>query len=252
MLYILRENWECAFYELIPYASYKTTSKYENLQESSTYIHTQSSVARSVTEDWERKSAKMSSIYEGSYLIVAATASAGDDAGFLGPRQARYLTKSIRGTMNPPNDGSSDIKVRIGMVHCTNTNAKPLARRAWTYQERLVPRRVLSYRFSEVTFEWKSSRWCECGRNETYGGYADRVAYFRSLTVPFKTQSLYNYCYTTLVREYMDLNLTEKTDRLPALSALAKQYQARTGDTYIVMEGVAQCRIDGGNTHYIC
>lgn len=99
-------------------------------------------------EDWERESAKMLSIYNNSYLTVAATRSSDSSEGFLGPRADRefveleYVRAGISGKVLAFNLPLREELVKLDYITLPN---EPLSKRAWSLQERVLSYRVLIY-----------------------------------------------------------------------------------------------------------
>jgi hypothetical protein len=168
--------------------------------------------------DWEEEAPKMSEMYGNSYLTIAAFVAVDAKSGFLNDRMAKFLPKVLNG---------NGLRCRSEIDHVSWPALEPMVTRAWCYQERLVPRRVLSYRVAEVTWECRSTHWCECGRAESYSG-ADRITYERRLLGhKLDEKMMYDYWHQKLIVEYTKLSLTRETDRLAAISALADQFKER-------------------------
>ncbi|KAI8662094.1 HET domain-containing protein [Fusarium sp. Ph1] len=171
-------------------------------------------------EDWEQESKCMARIYQDSYLTIAAAVGQSDSDGFVKERRETFR----------PHEAARGIYWREEVDHFVHNRLEPLATRAWCFQERLVPRRVLTFHRAEVTFECRLAHWCECGRNESYGLTPDRIAHDRMLLKGAATEEeLVDYWYSTIIRDYTRLSLSYERDRLPALSAIASQIHAKTG-----------------------
>src|SRR5271170_3384481 len=95
-------------------------------------------------QDWETESAIMGSIYEGSYLTIAASTSSSDRQGFLENAESRYAYLSWDLFWE---DSSLLSGIKVRSIHDARErfDEEPLATRAWTFQERLLPRRLLTY-----------------------------------------------------------------------------------------------------------
>lgn len=91
----------------------------------------------------------MSEIYGNSYVTIAAFVDVDTHSGFLRERPDKVLSKShIR-----------SIKSRKEIDHVSSLGRERLVQRARCYQERLVPRRVISLHVAEVTWECRSDHW---------------------------------------------------------------------------------------------
>ncbi|KAK1720344.1 uncharacterized protein BDZ83DRAFT_536439, partial [Colletotrichum acutatum] len=86
-----------------------------------------------------------------------------------------------------------------------------LMTRGWVMQERLLSRRFVIFAPNEVMWECYESSQCEC---DDKGEHAAR--------------NLRNW-WRRLVERYTTLDLTQESDRLPAIMGLAIQYGRRTG-----------------------
>lgn len=102
------------------------------------------------TNDWDQESAKMASIYENSYLTIAATSSSDGNGGLLFPKNDyRFVHCSKNGSRYP-------IHVRcLAEEHLepswnTRLEAHPVLNRGWCYQERLLAPRVLHFGCHDV------------------------------------------------------------------------------------------------------
>lgn len=168
--------------------------------------------------DWEIESSKMAAIYKSSYLTIAAALAPDDHHGFLQPRNRSVATIYQHKTVN----SSTDIHVRQAIDHYDQP--QPLCKRAWAFQERYVSRRVVSYRAEELVWHCMDAKWCECA----YTDYNIRH-YVNAGAVNQHGALLWDH----IVPKYARLDLTKRSDRLPALSAIAKIVQDELGSPYL-------------------
>ena len=101
----------------------------------------------------------MCDIYRNSSLTISAACSASDLSGFLWetPPQARVNHEDML---------SSD----------------PIHTRAWTFQETLLPRRLLSFGSCEMYWECERHKTCQCGRIDSYETEVDGRRGYRQST----------------------------------------------------------------------
>lgn len=206
-------------------------------------------------EDWEIESANMASIYNNSYLTIAATKSRDGSGGFYSdtpdfevfgttPEGEPYLL-FFRERIDHHIDVIGDHDETDGVEIDSNENYDrptsvyyPLLTRAWVYQERMLSTRVLHFGRYELFFECNSNLACECESIQYYGSSG-------AATVPRikiehgdildadNVTSHENYQYEiarlwrTMVSSYTALLLTKASDRLPAMGGLAKHMATR-------------------------
>lgn len=110
--------------------------------------------------DFHAEAAKMSDIYRDSILTIAASCSASDSAGFL---QDRLVGDDVELAETETQD---PIHVRQAIDHSRMIRNDPIHARAWTFQETILPHRLLSFGSHEASWECETLRKCECGQIE--------------------------------------------------------------------------------------
>ncbi|OCL03224.1 HET-domain-containing protein [Glonium stellatum] len=184
-------------------------------------------------DDWARESANMAAIYHGSLLTLAATRAESSSAGMFAripPEFKEHELVSGTGLNGIP----YSIFVRIAHGHQEGsipTREHPLLTRAWVFQERLLSSRVLHFGHFEMLWECAGATSCECLRAK----YIPEKLFINQ-TVAFKRTIERNFrvrAWHGIIQEYTKLNLSYHSDRLPALSGLAKAITAQTGDQYL-------------------
>jgi hypothetical protein len=174
-------------------------------------------------EDWEIESAKMGSYYKNSWLTIGAglpgvsglfaertcneiycRLQIQDD---LGPSTLYFTSNPLQ---NPKREDQNPEKVdSIGMKSST------LDSRAWTLQEEALSPRFLSFEPTQVYFRCGPHVELECGLR----------GFTAALRNPLAQNLLKPEDWTNIVKGYASRQLTIETDKLPALSGLARSYR---------------------------
>lgn len=194
-------------------------------------------------QDWETQSANMAQIYSNSHLTIAATAATDSRAGLFhdrwtsmkGQEHVKIPITSSQITANQ----KIFMRPNLHLAHDRFKNMEnasshildaPLLTRAWPFQERLLPSRTLHFHAEELIWECKSSVQCECTFLDKCHSYDDLG--MQGWLKNFMTGELHRnesaqklgYMWLDLVSEFCALNLTQESDRLPALSGLASEF----------------------------
>ncbi|KIW14565.1 hypothetical protein PV08_07349 [Exophiala spinifera] len=143
--------------------------------------------------DWQREAAQMASIFNHSYLTLAATSASDGTKGIFSSTSSDYKSRRIECSLPAARDSWMRIPlwqqtkyvvhVRHAIQHhfletvqeessswmflggkSRKESRLPLVQRAWVYQERLLSARLLHVFPNELAWECRCSQWCECGR----------------------------------------------------------------------------------------
>jgi hypothetical protein len=189
-------------------------------------------------EDWVQESSRMWEVYTNSHCNIAATASS-DGRGGLFRSRAPSSTSPCR--VKTTWDGLNN-----GHYHCSELREweqeiveAPLNRRGWVLQERLLAPRVLSFGAHQLYWECKefsASETCPEGLPKAMRGAHMKQNWdlLHARLAEDGSVGLYiawRYC----VGEYSKCKLTNASDKLVALSGIAKIIHERLGgqDTYL-------------------
>jgi hypothetical protein len=127
----------------------------------------------------------------------------------------------------------------------SSTNTAPLLHRAWAYQERILAPRMLHVHMEEMFWECKSCTICECGYLSWERKHLDRnkwspigpnlnlkgrIALAVDEATPVEDV---HTMWLDIVEEYSMLAITKESDRLPALSGLAKFLSKKVQSIYL-------------------
>lgn len=168
-------------------------------------------------DDWLRESAQMRDIYSNSLLTIAAEEPASSRLGFLGKQ--RFGAPDWQQPLGREASGKElYLRPRAPESYLRRTRCS-LDKRGWCLQERILPRRRLCFNGDEMTWECLCRRLCECGHTlwapEPSSFGMPRVAARPPSSVPGRD-------WRALVEEYSKRSLTHQTDKLNAISGLAK------------------------------
>ncbi|KAL5424623.1 hypothetical protein PMIN05_012166 [Paraphaeosphaeria minitans] len=165
--------------------------------------------------DWEAESKQMASIFENSYLTIAATAAANNEAGCFW-NEGHHNGRSLNDGDDVPSEFRR-LSVQKKMQHweriwTSNREVHfPLLTRAWVFQERLLAPRVLHFSHQELVWECAECGDCQCG------GFDNRS---NAKTVSWNM----NNSWHAAVELYTSLKLSRETDRLAAFHGFADFY----------------------------
>lgn len=208
---------------------------------------------REAEADWIKEAAKMFEVYKNSYATLAALYGHDSRAGLrMDSNRSRstalaslklgksYLPLFIR----PAHFLDGSIATQHHGTRQCEPGSYPLLTRAWTFQERMVSPRVLYFTDTEIVFQCSHDAKCECGvTTEADFQHVRKLSTARHKNETRRTQlgehRLANSAVGKAWREeivttYSGLDLTEPRDRLPALGAVAQQFQAvRHNEKYL-------------------
>jgi hypothetical protein len=196
-------------------------------------------------DDWVNEVPRMGTIYGNVYLVIADTLASNPSKGIFSPSLPSYTFnftlagKQYRMCIKEQTEHDfwinrhSTFDCFWGRIGGMKADASmPLLGRGWTFQERLLAKRVLHYTPRELIWECRTRSDCECAGmhwQERHPVEFDRTAppikmptleTLRSMDV--RDQDLE---WRRLIMEYSQRESTHRTDRLPALSSLTQQFQ---------------------------
>jgi hypothetical protein len=185
--------------------------------------------------DWEEQCTEMGRIYKDSFVTLAGPAASGCDSGFL--HHARHTSSQAALQWS---EGESFDEVILSH-RSINENPytlgpetdSPLSKRAWVLQERQLSSRVLYFGQKRMYLECFTNVRFEDSHYPIIWEYGEINMVEKSkidrLGSHFKC---FNY-WADLVTTYSSMDLTNMTDRLPALSGIASEFQRVTNARYL-------------------
>ncbi|KAF2181815.1 HET-domain-containing protein [Zopfia rhizophila CBS 207.26] len=179
-------------------------------------------IAQGDKGDWDYESTRMGTIYEKSYLTIAATAAANSEQGCFQEGTVVKLQLACNNT-SPDGDHEHNTVGFIGLEasELRNFFKAPLNRRAWTLQEITLAPRVVH--FAEDQMYWKCPHGAasEDGSLDRFTISSDRF----TDTNDFASRFLW----WNIAEDYSRRQLSHEDDRLRALAHITKAFQQRTG-----------------------
>ncbi len=206
--------------------------------------------------DWLQESAQMDKVYSEAYLNLSADWRP-KDKGLFSDREPLWYKRLQVGMIIPPRR-VNDIKIS-GWYDFSAVNASswhqqvslsPLSERGWVFQERVLARRVVHFGCREVLWECRETTLSESFPHAPIPDEIDQVAAHRTLKSfqpqdswamrtwreePASIPSDFTYLvWYDIVTGYSRCELTRGSDKLVAVSGIAKHMKALLNDTYVL------------------
>ena len=186
--------------------------------------------------DWERESANMAAVYSNSYLTIAATGAQGNSSGCFIPRPIQeyveFAFTSKEGVQGHIQAFVLQLRKAALYRETCEMKEEPLTDRGWALQERTLAHRTLHYATDQMYFECNEVFLSEDGvhvQGRYHNIYGPSKAPFIRRHLSESLGSWYG-----LVWDYGRRKLTKPTDKLPAISGLARRFEQLLQDDYIV------------------
>lgn len=194
--------------------------------------------------DWQIESAMMSSVYRNADFCIAAATAAAASEGFMNHSRANDVQLPPLEVPWQTEDKRKSVlaarKVPRSISHAANDSheyALPLSYRGWCLQERLLSTRTFTFAAQELHWSCLSTSRCEChALDRSWGPQSLSSGKPQSL----ETKSLFKIQkdeawdkWKTIVGNYSYRELSEHSDKLPAIAGIAETIQDLTGSRYI-------------------
>ena len=177
----------------------------------------------------------MGDVYRGAVLVISAAATADAHDGIFLPRTASWTIEPVsydRKTNRPCVIAHEEVDHRPLWDKDGGSGNWPLQTRGWTLQEGLLATKIVHFTPRELMWECNHGVRCECGNwhgdVSNASALSPRARFRQALGPACKPEDRAEY-WCKLVRAYMGRNLTKDADRLPAISALARQFRHHFG-----------------------
>lgn len=182
--------------------------------------------AATTEADFAAQNSAMARIYQNSQFTICASMSTSMDSGIFSAR------KNCRRIKTTGDDGTEAI-LRVTVVHSHNTPPSDLETRGWTYQEYLLPPRILEFGPFDISWRCQEERLCECADIGLESNWGWREEMSKQTRPPRNVKGEAEQWWVRTVQHYTARSLTNYQDKLPALSGLAQIYHGVTGDDYL-------------------
>jgi len=200
-------------------------------------------------EDKDREMTKMANIYKNAIFTISAARAKSCNDGFLGvqDRRVELIHDSIKLPMNCLNGAIGSVLLYSYRAQFPR-NDTPIDKRAWTYQERILSRRVVTFFNDAIGWSCTSCDMADDGLEVEELGATDSA--FLNLHVPifgrmshvsqrlsicsrYGSTKISPMFWERAVQEYTLGSLSDLDDRLPAIAGIASEFHNTTGDVYV-------------------
>lgn len=219
-------------------------------------------IIQSSASDWELESAKMGGIYKGALLTIAASRSARSDDGCFSRKrtfkdpfagytcvESQLKNGETSRLFFEPMPGAKSFHVSPALFD-REVYSSPLSQRAWAYQERVLSRRMLY--FGETQLHWECDH-CRLSQDNSLHEQEQLTRMSLNFKEPMDTRDIISRWYEHAVEMYSMGRLTNPTDRLVAISAVAKATYLNRHVKYVaglwkdcILEGLCWARYSSG------
>lgn len=202
------------------------------------------------TADWEREAAAMADVYRNAVLTFSADGAVDSSVGLFQPVNKRRHPASIKTCCPAALDAEpehlygrmTDLYVNLDRIFGVHTagdssaeDTEPLSRRAWTFQEWILSRRIVHFATGELLWDCLTAEGCECQVHFKPRASPSGVRR-RGLTDNLEHWGMRDkgWSWGMMVSNFTSRQLTYHSDKLPALSGVAKYLAAERVDDYYI------------------
>ena len=193
-------------------------------------------------DDWRVESSIMNKVYKRSALTISALDSKNGDGGLFRLREMAQLQPCRAGVLRDLSGEREELYVYSGGAVEEIENG-PLSRRAWVLQERLLSPRMVYYGRNQIfwecnellageTFPHGIHAWPSMKPSGSWSSTKKKLEPPPIEKPDFPWGKTYRD-WQDVVRSYSRASITYKTDKLIAISAIAKEFAALMGNEYV-------------------
>jgi hypothetical protein len=183
-------------------------------------------------QDFAQENSTMSRTYQNSHFTISADLSTHMDSGIF----SKHPVDEHRVEVTTDDGNRAFLYIRQDVNHYGDKTPS-LERRGWTLQEFLLPPRVLHFGVFDIEWRCKTRLTCECGhldREHPPQASWHRHHFIEEATKhpPDDPEGALRW-WEQVVHNYTSRQLTNSSDKLPALSGLAQQRKQVRGGVYL-------------------
>ncbi|TGO60951.1 hypothetical protein BCON_0031g00290 [Botryotinia convoluta] len=184
-------------------------------------------------DDWKKESVRMASIYGGSSLNIAATGARDGNDGLFFDRNPNLIQRvELMTDFDFEWGGSNGYKPKFFLadmnIYKRSCLESPLFQRAWTLQERLLSPRTLHFSKHQVILECHTRTYFE-----TFDQAEDARFGTSSQLKDLHSGNFWYAAWNEIVKLYTRSRLTISSDKLVALSGIAKYFANKYNAQYL-------------------
>lgn len=197
--------------------------------------------------DKNQELAHMAEIYSHAYVTLSASTAANVHEGFLHERQPRtrsdiwpFQYPRLMVPFRLPNSeevtGTVILQEGDGEIMYSQD---PIMFRSWTFQERLLSRRIIVFGAHELYWQCNGAH-RQCGAFDGTGEYSRPS--FLSREMHFEAVDL-DWAWERVLEEYTRRDITLEEDKLVALAGIASRFAEAQGNKDVYLAGLWKSRI---------
>lgn len=189
-------------------------------------------------QDWYREASLMDKVYFNSYCNLSAADASDSTEGLFRFRQPQFCgTVSFKAETSraDPDTQPADYVLHEDILWKRHVLDAKLNSRGWVFQERLLAPRVLHFCRYQLFWECRELGACETSPE----GISSRVSQGHDMKKLWQIKAsnaadfYLSFWYRQVLGHYTNMDLSVPSDKLIALSGIAKHIMPHTGDTYV-------------------
>jgi hypothetical protein len=180
-------------------------------------------------EDWRAESKTMATVYSRALFTLARHVDSTTSLKSLSQMQIHIVSDP---SVLPP------VYARLQPKHIWDilgSEQRPLLKRGWVFQERLLSPRVIHFTDFEIIWECHEVSQCQCASTGSFM-MTPKISHARALGLTDHTaivnEAAIRERWRSIIQEYSWLDLTKLSDRLPAIQGCAEQIRPHLQDSY--------------------